>query len=317
MQLSYILRRILSAIPTVLIVTFMVFIALHLVPGDVIDIMLGTQNYLTQEQIDELYSELALDKPLVIQYGIWLKNLVTFNLGTSLRSGRAVTSLIGQRFPVTIELAIISILFSLIIGIPLGIISAIKRNTFTDNTIRVLGLVGLSSPAFWVGAILIVAISGAFKGYTLFGFTPIGTDFFQNIQVMLIPSLTLGLMIAAQVLRMTRTAMLDVLSQDYVRTARAKGVSKRKLIYKHALRNALIPVTTTIGIQMGYLFGGTIVIESMFALPGMGRLLLQAVNERDYPVVQGIVLFIAVMIVLLNIIVDVIYTIIDPRIELN
>lgn len=317
MQFSYILRRILSAIPTVLIVTFMVFIALHLVPGDVIDIMLGTQNYLTQEQIDELYQELALDKPLVVQYGIWLKNLVTFNLGTSLRSGRAVSSLISQRFPVTLELAIISILFSLIIGIPLGIASAIKRNSITDNTIRVVGLVGLSSPAFWVGAILIVAISGTFKGYTLFGFTPIGTDFLKNIQVMLIPSLTLGLMIAAQILRMTRTAMLDVLSQDYVRTARAKGVSKRKLIFKHALRNALIPVTTTVGIQMGYLFGGTIVIESMFALPGMGRLLLQAVNERDYPVVQGIVLFIAVMIVLLNIIVDVIYTLIDPRIELN
>ncbi len=317
MEFSYVVRRLLSAIPTVLLVTFMVFLAIHLVPGDVVDIMLGTQNYLTQDQIEELYREYGLDKPLIVQYGIWVKNLFTFNLGTSLRTGKSVTELLGERFPVTLELAVFSLFFALVIGIPLGIISAVKRNTFTDNVVRVIGLIGLSSPSFWVGAILIVLFSGVFENFNLFGYVSMSNNLVDNLQVMLLPSLTLGLMVSAQILRMTRTSMLDILTQDYVRTARAKGVNSRNLIMKHVLKNALIPVVTLSGIQLGYLLGGTIVIENMFALPGMGRLLLQVVNERDYPVVQGIVLFIGVLIVLLNILVDILYTVIDPRVELR
>lgn len=317
MEFSYVVRRLLSAIPTVLLVTFMVFLAIHLVPGDVVDIMLGTQNYLTQDQIEELYREYGLDKPLIVQYGIWVKNLFTFNLGTSLRTGKSVTELLGERFPVTLELAIFSLFFALVIGIPLGIISAVKRNTFTDNVVRVIGLIGLSSPSFWVGAILIVLFSGVFENFNLFGYVSMSNNLVDNLQVMLLPSLTLGLMVSAQILRMTRTSMLDILTQDYVRTARAKGVNSRNLIMKHVLKNALIPVVTLSGIQLGYLLGGTIVIENMFALPGMGRLLLQVVNERDYPVVQGIVLFIGLLIVLLNILVDILYTVIDPRVELR
>jgi peptide/nickel transport system permease protein len=281
----------------------------------VIDIMLGTQNYLTESQIEDLYSEYGLDKPLIVQYGIWVKNLLSFNLGTSLRTGRPVTELIKERFPVTLELAAFSLGFALIFGIPMGIISAVKRNGFLDNFVRVIGLIGLSSPSFWVGAILIVLVSGAFDNFNLFGYVSPVVDPFSNLQVMFLPSLTMGLMVAAQILRITRTSMLDVLNQDYVRTARAKGVSARNVILKHSLRNALIPVVTLSGIQLGYLLGGTIVIENMFALPGMGRLLLQVVNERDYPVVQGIVLFIGIIIVMLNILVDVIYTLIDPRVE--
>ena len=317
MEFSYVVRRLLSAIPTVLLVTFMVFLAIHLVPGDVVDIMLGTQNYLTQDQIEELYREYGLDKPLIVQYGIWVKNLFTFNLGTSLRTGKSVTELLGERFPVTLELAVFSLFFALVIGIPLGIISAVKRNTFTDNVVRVIGLIGLSSPSFWVGAILIVLFSGVFENFNLFGYVSMSSNLIDNLQVMLLPSLTLGLMVSAQILRMTRTSMLDILTQDYVRTARAKGVNSRNLIMKHVLKNALIPVVTLSGIQLGYLLGGTIVIENMFALPGMGRLLLQVVNERDYPVVQGIVLFIGLLIVLLNILVDILYTVIDPRVELR
>jgi peptide/nickel transport system permease protein len=283
----------------------------------VIDIMLGTQNYLTESQIEDLYSEYGLDKPLIVQYGIWVKNLLSFNLGTSLRTGRPVTELIKERFPVTLELAAFSLGFALLFGIPMGIISAIKRNGFLDNFVRVIGLIGLSSPSFWVGAILIVLVSGAFDNFNLFGYVSPVVDPFSNLQVMFLPSLTMGLMVAAQILRITRTSMLDVLNQDYVRTARAKGVSARNVILKHSLRNALIPVVTLSGIQLGYLLGGTIVIENMFALPGMGRLLLQVVNERDYPVVQGIVLFIGIIIVMLNILVDVIYTLIDPRVELR
>jgi peptide/nickel transport system permease protein len=317
MEIGYVVRRLLSAVPTVLLVTFLVFIAIHIVPGDIVDMMLGTQNYLTEAQIRELYSEYGLDKPLIVQYGIWVKNLFTFNLGTSLRTGRSVKDLLADRFPVTFELALFSLLFALIIGIPLGVLSAVKRNSLTDNVVRVFGLVGLSSPSFWVGAILIVLVAGAFEGFNLFGYVAPTVNLTSNLQVMLLPSLTLGLMVSAQILRMTRTSMLDVLNQDYVRTARAKGVATRKVIMKHALRNALIPVVTLSGIQLGYLLGGTIVIENMFALPGMGRLLLQAVNERDYPVVQGIVLFIGILIVLLNILVDLIYTFIDPRVELS
>jgi len=316
-EFGYVFRRLLSAIPTVLLVTFMVFIAIHIVPGDVVDIMLGTQNYLTESQIEELYSEYGLDKPLIVQYGIWVENLFTLNLGTSLRTGRPVTELIRERFPITLELAVLSLSFALLFGIPMGIVSATKRNGILDNFVRVIGLIGLSSPSFWVGAILIVLFSGAFQDFNLFGYVRPGVDLLSNLQVMFLPSLTMGLMVAAQILRITRTSMLDVLNQDYVRTAKAKGVSIRNVILKHSLRNALIPVVTLSGIQLGYLLGGTIVIENMFALPGMGRLLLQVVNERDYPVVQGIVLFIGILIVLLNIVVDILYTLIDPRVELR
>jgi len=316
-EFGYVFRRLLSAIPTVLLVTFMVFAAIHVVPGDVVDIMLGTQNYLTESQIEELYSEYGLDKPLIVQYGIWVKNLFALNLGTSLRTGRPVTELIRERFPITLELAVLSLSFALLFGIPMGIVSATRRNGFLDNFVRVIGLIGLSSPSFWVGAILIVLFSGAFQDFNLFGYVRPGVDLLSNLQVMFLPSLTMGLMVAAQILRITRTSMLDVLNQDYVRTAKAKGVSTRNVILKHSLRNALIPVVTLSGIQLGYLLGGTIVIENMFALPGMGRLLLQVVNERDYPVVQGIVLFIGILIVLLNIVVDIIYTLIDPRVELR
>ncbi|HQN28037.1 MAG TPA: ABC transporter permease, partial [Mesotoga sp.] len=221
MEFGYIIRRLLSAVPTVLLVTFMVFLAIHLVPGDVVDIMLGTQNYLTQDQIEELYREYGLDKPLIVQYGIWVKNLFTFNLGTSLRTGKSVTELLGERFPVTLELAVFSLFFALVIGIPLGIISAVKRNSFIDNVVRVIGLIGLSSPSFWVGAILIVLFSGVFENFNLFGYVSMSNNLVDNLQVMLLPSLTLGLMVSAQILRMTRTSMLDILTQDYVRTARA------------------------------------------------------------------------------------------------
>ncbi len=317
MKLSYILGRLISAIPTILLLTIIVFFSLHLVPGNVVDIMLGTQNYLNEEQVQKLYSDLGLDQPIIVQYFKWLKGIFTFDLGTSLRSGKAVSTLIAEKFPITLELALISIFFSLIIGIPLGLISAVKQNSKYDYTFRVIGLIGLSAPVFWIGAIFIVVISSNFSNFSLFGFVNFIQDPFKNLQIMLVPSITLGIMIAAQIMRMTRNSMLDVLSQDYIKVAKAKGLKSKKVIFKHALRNGMIPVITTAGIQLGYLIGGTIVVESMFAIPGMGRLLLQAVNQRDYPVVQGIVAFIGIMIVVLNILIDILYSVIDPRIELS
>jgi len=287
------------------------------VPGDVVDLIIGTQNFLSEEQILQMYEDFGLDKPLITQYFIWLKSLFTGNLGVSLRTGEDVADLLVQRLPVTLELALLSILFSIIIGIPLGMISALKKNTYVDNSIKVVGLVGLSSPAFWIGTIFIVLFSFYFDNFTIFGYVSFIENPLKNLQIFLLPSFTLGLMIAAQILRITRTSMIDVLSMDYVKVAYSKGLSKNKVIYKHAFRNALTPIITITGIQLGYLFGGSIVIENMFALPGLGRLLLQSVNQRDYPVIQAIILFIVIVIVILNLLIDFIYTIIDPRVNLE
>ncbi|KAF2957853.1 glutathione ABC transporter permease [Thermotoga sp. Ku-13t] len=317
MTLGYVLRRILVSVPTVLLVVLMVFVAIHLVPGTVVDMMLGTQNYLTEEQIRQLYTQYGLDKPLIVQYFAWLKNTVSFNFGVSLRTGKPVLQLILNRLPVTLELAALSMVIALTLGIVLGVASAVKRNSFADDIIKVFSLIGISSPAFWIGSIFIVLFSGLFREFNIFGYVPINHDPLKNLQSMFLPSLTLGLMICAQIVRVTRASMLDVLRQEYIKTAMAKGVSRTALIFKHALKNALIPIVTVSGIQLGYLIGGTIVIENLFALPGLGRLLLQAVNERDYPVVQSIVLFVAIMIVALNILIDFVYTLLDPRVELK
>lgn len=317
MSFSYFIRRILLAIPTVLLVTLIVFVLVRLVPGDVVDLIIGTQNFLSEEQIYQMYEDFGLDKPLISQYFIWLKSLFTGNLGVSLRTGEEVADLLVQRLPVTLELSLLSILFSIIIGIPLGMISALKKNTYVDNSIKVVGLVGLSSPAFWIGTIFIVLFSFYFDNFSIFGYVAFIENPLKNLQIFLLPSFTLGLMIAAQILRITRTSMIDVLSMDYVKVAYSKGLSKNKVIYKHAFRNALTPIITITGIQLGYLFGGSIVIENMFALPGLGRLLLQSVNQRDYPVIQAIILFIVIVIVILNLLIDFIYTIIDPRVNLE
>ncbi|RLL83805.1 glutathione ABC transporter permease [Petrotoga sp. HKA.pet.4.5] len=317
MSFSYFIRRILLAIPTVLLVTLIVFVLVRLVPGDVVDLIIGTQNFLSEEQIYQMYEDFGLDKTLISQYFIWLKSLFTGNLGVSLRTGEEVADLLVQRLPVTLELALLSILFSIIIGIPLGMISALKKNTYVDNSIKVVGLVGLSSPAFWIGTIFIVLFSFYFDNFSIFGYVAFIENPLKNLQIFLLPSFTLGLMIAAQILRITRTSMIDVLSMDYVKVAYSKGLSKNKVIYKHAFRNALTPIITITGIQLGYLFGGSIVIENMFALPGLGRLLLQSVNQRDYPVIQAIILFIVIVIVILNLLIDFIYTIIDPRVNLE
>lgn len=317
MSFSYFIRRILLSIPTILLVTLIVFLLVRLVPGDVVDMIIGTQNFLSEEQILQMYEDFGLDKPLISQYFIWLKSLVTGNLGVSLRTGEDVADLLVQSLPVTLELALLSILFSIIIGIPLGMISALKKNTYVDNSIKVVGLVGLSSPAFWIGTIFIVLFSFYFDNFTIFGYVSFIENPLKNLQIFLLPSFTLGLMIAAQILRITRTSMIDELSKDYVKVAHSKGLSKNKVIYKHAFRNALTPIITITGIQLGYLFGGSIVIENMFALPGLGRLLLQSVNQRDYPVIQAIILFIVIVIVILNLLIDFIYTIIDPRVNLE
>ena len=316
-MISYIIRRLILAIPTVILVTLFTFIMIHLVPGDVVDLMTGTQNYLTQEQLRELYRSLGLDKPLMIQYFSWIYNLLKMDMGISLRTGEKVLKMILERIPVTFELAVFSITIAVLIGIPLGMLSGVRRGSKVDIIARIFGLAGLSAPTFWVGAILIVLVSRAFPKFKIFGYTPFFENPISNLSSILLPSLTLGLLISSQVMRITRASVVEILGQEFIKVARSKGLPEKMVVWKHVFRNSAIPVLTTAGIQFGYLLGGTVVIENIFSIPGIGRLVFEAVSKRDYPTVLGSVLFITATIVILNIIVDVIYTFVDPRVRLE
>jgi peptide/nickel transport system permease protein len=315
--LNYLFQRLLLAIPTLLGVTILVFVAIRMVPGDAITAMLGTEaGLLTQAQRASLESYFGLDKSPVQQYFSWLGNVLHGDLGYSVRLGQPVLSLILDRFPVTLELALLSLLVAVVVGIPLGVISAVYRNTPADLFGRLFALIGLAAPNFLVATVLIYVLS------VYFGYLPNAGNYvgptvspFKNLEQMMLPALTLGLAFSASVMRTTRSAMLEVLSQDYVRTARAKGLREQVVVRRHALRNALLPVVTLTGIELGYLLGGTVIIEQVFALPGLGRLTLNAIAQRDYALIQGATLFIACVVVLVNLLVDLGYAAIDPRIS--
>lgn len=316
-MLNYLFQRLLLAIPTLLGVTILVFVAIRAVPGDAITAMLGTEaGLLTQAQRASLESYFGLDKSPVQQYFSWLGNVLHGDLGYSVRLGRPVLNLILDRFPVTLELALLSLLVAIVVGIPLGVVSAVYRNTPADLFGRLFALIGLAAPNFLVATVLIYVLS------VYFGYLPNAGNYvgptvspFQNLQQMMLPAFTLGLAFSASVMRTTRSAMLEVLGQDYVRTARAKGLREQVVVRRHALRNALLPVLTLTGIELGYLLGGTVIIEQVFALPGLGRLTLNAIAQRDYALIQGATLFIASIVVLVNLLVDLGYAAIDPRIS--
>jgi peptide/nickel transport system permease protein len=313
----YLTERAIAFIPTLLGVSILIFAAIRLVPGDAITAMLGTEaGMLTDVQRASLERYFGLDKPPVEQYFNWLGGVVRGDLGLSMRYGQPVLQLIGERFPTTLELAFLSLIVALVIGIPLGIVSAITRNSFIDLFARVFALVGLAMPNFIVGTLLIFVLSVYFRYLPNSGdFTPLWVDPGRNLQQMIFPAITLGFAFSASIMRTTRSAMLEVLGQDYIRTARSKGLSERLVINRHALRNSLIPVITIMGVELGYLVGGTVIIEEIFSLPGIGRLVYNAISQRDYAVVQGVALFIALNFVLMNLVIDVIYTAIDPRIS--
>lgn len=316
-MLRYLIQRLLLAIPTLLGVSILVFVAIRLVPGDAITAMLGTEaGLLTEAQRASLESYFGLDKSPVQQYISWLGNVLHGDLGYSVRLGQPVLDLILNRFPVTLELALLSTLIAIAIGIPLGVVAAVYRDTPADFFGRLFALIGLAAPNFLVATVMIYVFS------VYFGYLPNVGNYvgltkapLQNLEQMVLPALTLGLAFSASVMRTTRSAMLEVLGQDYVRTARAKGLRDRVVIGRHALRNALIPVVTLTGIELGYLLGGTVIIEQVFALPGLGRLTLNAISQRDYALIQGATLFIACVVVLVNLLVDLGYAAIDPRIS--
>jgi peptide/nickel transport system permease protein len=317
--LNYLLRR-LAAFPLVLIgVSIVVFIAIRLIPGDAITAMLGTEaGLLTPDQRAALAAYFGIDRPWPVQYWYWLLGLFQGDLGISSTYGKPVLNIILERFPLTLELALLSMAIAIAVGVPAGVFAATHNDKPSDLVVRVAAMVGQSTPNFVLGLLLIYALSAGFGVLPTMGaFTPLWRDPLQNLSQMILPAITLGSAFTASVTRMSRSAMLDVLSDDYVRTARSKGVSARGVVWRHALPNALIPVVTLSGIEFGYLLGGAVIVEQIFALPGLGRLVLQAIQQRDYALVQGAVLFIAFNFMIVNLLVDLAYAALDPRIKLE
>ena len=311
----YVINRLLAMIVTLLGVTVIVFLLIRLIPGTIVELMLGTEALTSYESIESLKRYFGLDLPVYVQYYEWIRRVLVGDLGTSWRAGVPVLEFILSRLPVTLELTVIAIIVALFIGVPSGIVSALARNSWLDNSARIVALAGLSFPLPWQGTLVVLILSLTVGWSPSMNWVSPFEDLWANLKIMLIPGICLGTVSAAVIMRMTRSSMLDVLGQDYVRTARAKGLGEWAVIIGHALKNGLIPVITVAGLQMGWLLGGSIVVEEIFTLPGLGRLLLWAIYQRDYPTVQGTVLFIAFMFMALNVLVDILYAFLDPRIR--
>ncbi len=293
----------------------LVFLMLRLVPGTVVEQMIGADAVVNAAMVTELKRFFGLDQPWYVQYSRWVGALAHGDLGTSWRTGKPVVALILERLPVTIELTLLSVFFALLLGIPVGILSAARRDHAVDNVARVGSLIGLSVPVFWQGTMLILFFSIYLRWMPPLMWVDFWTDPRRNLTIMLLPALCLGTASAANIARTTRAGMLDVLRSEYIRTASAKGLSRRLVILKHALKNALIPIVTVAGLQVGILLGGTVVVEEVFTLPGVGRLVLWSIYQRDYPLTQSTILFIAVMFMAINLAVDLLYGYLDPRIR--
>jgi peptide/nickel transport system permease protein len=315
--IRYLAVRLLGAIPTLIGVSVLTFLFIRLIPGDAIAARLGTSTALTPEQLASLRAYFGLDLPLPVQYWNWVSSLLRGDAGYSIRTGRPVFVEIAERLPATLELAAAAALIAIAIGIPLGLLSAMRPRTRLDVATRIGGLVGLSLPSFWLGTLIIVLFSLYLRWLpNTGGYVEFIRDPLTNLSMMMFPAITLGVALAAATMRMTRSAMLDVLAADYVRTATAKGLRRSLVVRRHVLKNGLIVVVTLLGIQVGQLLGGAVVVEEIFAIPGIGRMLLTAIVQRDYALVQGGVLVIAMLFVFVNITVDLLYGYLDPRIRL-
>ena len=312
---SYVLNRVLSILPTLLGASLLVFAMSRFVPGSVVEQMIGAEATISQEARQRLLQYFGLNDPIPIQYAKWLRDVVQGDLGTSWRTGISVATIMFERLGVTLLLTAGALFVALAVGIPLGLLSAVRENTWIDHVVRVLSLFSLSIPIFWQAAMLILGLSLWLDWTPPMRYVGPGTDLRANVTIMFLPSIVLGTVVSANIMRMTRSVLLDVLRHDYVRTARSKGVRERGVLWVHALKNAMIPVVTVIGLQVGYLLGGSVITEEVFNLPGLGRLLLGAVNQRDLPLVQGCILLISFMFVVTNLLVDLIYATLDPRIE--
>lgn len=312
----YILRRLVQLIPVLLLASFIVFFIIHLIPGDPVEVMLGEGRY-SQETYELLRKKMGLDEPLPIQYLHWLNRILHGDLGQSLRTQRPVLDTILERYPATIYLALASLLLGVVIAIPAGTIAAVKQNTPWDYSAMAFALFGIAVPNFWFALLLILGFGLYLGWFPTLGYIDPSVNFRTFLWHLTLPAIVLGTDLASTVTRYVRAEMLEQLRLDYVRTARAKGLPKRMVIYKHTLRNSLLAATTVIGLHVGRLLGGSTVVETVFAWPGVARLVLEAVYSRDYPVLQGAVLLLALTFVGVNLLVDVLYKWLDPRISLK
>jgi peptide/nickel transport system permease protein len=313
----FIVRRVISTIPVLIIVSMLTFSLTNVLGGDPLLALLGEETVLEPEAEAIMREELGLNDPLPIQYLTWARAALQGDLGTSIQSGQPVTEALRARLPVTIQLAALAWAMSITIALPLGVISAIRRNSWQDHTATGLALAGVATPSFWMGLMLILVVSVWFQLLPPSGFVNLWDDPVDSLKHLALPALTLGVNLIGTVTRQTRSSMLEVLGQDYVRTARAKGLKERVVITRHAMRNAMLPVVTILGLQFANLLGGTIIIEQVFAIPGVGRLALGAVFAQDLPVVQGAVLLAALATLLGNLWADIMYSVFDPRIKYN
>ncbi len=309
----YLARRLLLVVPTLLGVTIVVFLMVRLLPGDAVSML--QQDYAYARDADELRARLGLDLPVHVQYFAWLGGLLHGNLGTSLRSNEPVTIELSNRMPVTTELGLMAMAIGLLIAVPVGVISAVRQDSRTDYLARGVAIGMLAIPGFWLGTLVITLPSIWWQWTPPLRYTKLWEDPGKNLGQMIIPAIILGIALSGTVMRLTRAQMLEVLRQDYVRTAAAKGLDEWAVVFRHALRNAFIPVLTLLGLEVAIVVGGAVVIENVFALPGIGRYLLEGIQYRDYPVIQALNLIFATVIVLMNLLVDVLYGVFDPRVR--
>ena len=311
---AYLVRRFALMLLTLFGISVIIFGLLRIVPGNIVDILFDSAGMVDPAGKRQIEKDLGLDKPLVVQYAAWIDGMAHGNLGYSYIDEKPVLSEIAPRIPVTAELGLLALGFSIAFGVPLGVASAVRQNSKLDYLLRVVSLSGLSIPAFWLGLLILMAMVawlGDFPTYT-----DLPKAFWPRLGLLSIPAAAVGFRSSALIMRLTRSSMLEVMRQDYIRTARAKGASAQSVNYNHALRNALLPVTTVIGIEAAFLIGGLIVTETVFNIPGMARFLVESIRVRDYPVVQNLVMVIAVVVVLINFAVDLLYAVIDPRIKI-
>lgn len=312
-MILFVLRRLVGGLPTLLLVTLLVFALTRVLPGDPATLLLGEEA--NPQLAAKLREQLGLNRPILVQYGAWLGGLVQGDLGRSIRDNEKVSPIIWQKLPTSLELAFFALAIALLLGVPAGVVAALRRGSATDAGVTMLALSGISIPNFFLGILLVYLFSIRLDWIPPSGYVEPWVDLRKNLLLMLLPAFTLGTALAGAIARFTRNSLLEVLSQDYVRTARAKGLGERIVVWRHALRNAAIPVVTVIGLQLGGLLGGAVITEQVFSIPGFGRLVVDSVFNRDFPVLQAVVLISAISVFLVNVLVDLLYAAIDPRIR--
>jgi peptide/nickel transport system permease protein len=312
-MLSYVVRRILATIPVMAVVALFVFSLLYIAPGDPAAVIAGDQA--TPADVERIRQSLGLDRPFLVQFGEWVWNIVHANLGTSMFTGLPVTKMIAQRIEPTLSLMAVTLVFAVVVAVPLGVVAAWRAGTFIDRAIMAFAVFGFSVPVFVVAYLLAFVFALQLEWLPVQGYTPLSEGLWPWFQNLILPAVALGCVYIALIARITRATMLEVLAQDYIRTARAKGIGQSGILFIHALKNASVPIVTVIGIGIALLIGGAVVTESVFVIPGLGRLTIDAILRRDYPVIQGVVVLFSFVYVLVNLLIDLLYTVLDPRIR--